>query len=39
MLAAVKANRSYDHIVMSLALLGQSAPTFWIGIMRCWGLA
>ena len=36
-LAAVKSNRSYDHIVMSLALLGQSAPTFWIGIMLILG--
>jgi ABC-type dipeptide/oligopeptide/nickel transport system permease component len=33
MLAAIKANRFADHMVMSLALLGQSAPTFWIGIM------
>ena len=32
-LAAVRANRLYDHLVMSLALIGQSAPTFWIGIM------
>src|SRR5215467_2170872 len=36
-LAAVKSNRSYDHIVMSLALIGQSAPTFWIGIMLILG--
>jgi ABC-type dipeptide/oligopeptide/nickel transport system permease component len=32
-LAAIKPNRLSDHVVMSLALLGQSAPTFWIGIM------
>jgi ABC-type dipeptide/oligopeptide/nickel transport system permease component len=32
-LAAVRPNSLYDHAVMSLALLGQSAPTFWIGIM------
>jgi ABC-type dipeptide/oligopeptide/nickel transport system permease component len=36
-LAAVKSHRSYDHIVMSLALIGQSAPTFWIGIMLILG--
>ena len=36
-LAAVKSNRSYYHIVMSLALIGQSAPTFWIGIMLILG--
>jgi ABC-type dipeptide/oligopeptide/nickel transport system permease component len=36
-LAAVKSNRSYDHLVMSLALIGQSAPTFWIGIMLILG--
>ena len=32
-LAAVKPNSLYDHAVLTLALLGQSAPTFWIGIM------
>jgi ABC-type dipeptide/oligopeptide/nickel transport system permease component len=32
-LAAVKPNSVYDHAAMSLALVGQSAPTFWIGIM------
>jgi ABC-type dipeptide/oligopeptide/nickel transport system permease component len=32
-LAAVRPNTWYDHAVMSLALIGQSAPTFWIGIM------
>ena len=32
-LAALRPNRLSDHVVMSLALLGQSAPTFWIGIM------
>jgi peptide/nickel transport system permease protein len=32
-LAAVRPNSLYDHAAMSLALLGQSAPTFWIGIM------
>jgi ABC-type dipeptide/oligopeptide/nickel transport system permease component len=37
LLAAVKSNRPYDHIVMSLALVGQSAPTFWIGIMLILG--
>jgi ABC-type dipeptide/oligopeptide/nickel transport system permease component len=32
-LAAVKPHSPYDHAVMTLALIGQSAPTFWIGIM------
>jgi ABC-type dipeptide/oligopeptide/nickel transport system permease component len=32
-LAAVKPHGLYDHAVMTLALIGQSAPTFWIGIM------
>ncbi|MGH8069576.1 MAG: ABC transporter permease [Candidatus Entotheonellia bacterium] len=32
-LAAVKPNSPYDHAVMTLALIGQSAPTFWLGIM------
>jgi peptide/nickel transport system permease protein len=32
-LAAVRPNSVYDHAVMTLALIGQSAPTFWIGIM------
>jgi peptide/nickel transport system permease protein len=32
-LAAVKPNSLCDHAVLTLALLGQSAPTFWIGIM------
>jgi peptide/nickel transport system permease protein len=32
-LAAVKPQSLYDHAVMTLALIGQSAPTFWIGIM------
>jgi peptide/nickel transport system permease protein len=32
-LAAVRPNSFYDHTTMTLALLGQSAPTFWIGIM------
>jgi peptide/nickel transport system permease protein len=32
-LAAVKPNSLYDHAVMTLALIGQSAPTFWLGIM------
>jgi peptide/nickel transport system permease protein len=32
-LAAVKPNSVYDHAVMTLTLIGQSAPTFWIGIM------
>ena len=36
-LAAVRANRLYDHLVMSLALIGQSAPTFWIGLMLMLG--
>jgi ABC-type dipeptide/oligopeptide/nickel transport system permease component len=36
-LAAVRANRLYDHLVMSLALIGQSAPTFWIGLMLILG--
>ncbi len=33
MLGAVKPNSLYDHAVMTLTLIGQSAPTFWIGIM------
>jgi peptide/nickel transport system permease protein len=37
-LAAVKPNSLYDHAVMTLALIGQSAPTFWIGIMLILGL-
>ncbi|HEX9870542.1 MAG TPA: ABC transporter permease [Candidatus Tectomicrobia bacterium] len=32
-LAAVKPHSLYDQAVMTLALVGQSAPTFWIGIM------
>jgi peptide/nickel transport system permease protein len=32
-LAALKLNSFCDHAVMTLALIGQSAPTFWIGIM------
>jgi peptide/nickel transport system permease protein len=32
-LAAVKPQSLFDHAVMTLALIGQSAPTFWIGIM------
>src|SRR5215467_790591 len=36
-LAAVRANRLYDHLVMSLVLIGQSAPTFWIGLMLMLG--
>jgi ABC-type dipeptide/oligopeptide/nickel transport system permease component len=32
-LAAVKPNSIADHVMMTLALIGQSAPTFWIGIM------
>jgi ABC-type dipeptide/oligopeptide/nickel transport system permease component len=32
-LAAVKPHSLYDHAVMTLTLIGQSAPTFWIGIM------
>lgn len=32
-LAAVKPNTLYDHAVLTLTLIGQSAPTFWIGIM------
>jgi ABC-type dipeptide/oligopeptide/nickel transport system permease component len=32
-LAAVKANSQYDYAVMTLTLIGQSAPTFWLGIM------
>jgi ABC-type dipeptide/oligopeptide/nickel transport system permease component len=31
--AAVKPHSLYDHAVMTLTLIGQSAPTFWIGIM------
>src|SRR5262245_26118415 len=29
-LAALRANRLYDHLVMSLVLFGQSGQTFWI---------
>jgi ABC-type dipeptide/oligopeptide/nickel transport system permease component len=36
-LAAVRPNSPYDHAVMTLALIGQSAPTFWIGIMLILG--
>ena len=36
-LAAIRANRLSDHMVMSLALIGQSAPTFWIGLMLMLG--
>jgi len=32
-LAAVKPHSFQDHAVMTLTLIGQSAPTFWIGIM------
>jgi peptide/nickel transport system permease protein len=32
-LAAVKPHSLYGHAVMTLTLIGQSAPTFWIGIM------
>ena len=32
-LTALRPNSLADHVVMSVALLGQSAPTFWIGIM------
>jgi len=32
-LAAVKPHSLQDHAVMTLTLIGQSAPTFWIGIM------
>lgn len=32
-LAAVRPHSLYDHLVMTVALIGQSAPTFWIGIM------
>ena len=31
--AAVNPHSLYDHAVMTLTLIGQSAPTFWIGIM------
>jgi peptide/nickel transport system permease protein len=31
--AAVRRNTAFDHLSMTLALIGQSAPTFWIGIM------
>ena len=36
-LAAVKPHSLYDHAVMTLTLIGQSAPTFWIGIMLILG--
>jgi len=32
-LAAAKPHSLQDHAVMTLTLIGQSAPTFWIGIM------
>jgi peptide/nickel transport system permease protein len=32
-LAAVRPQSLCDHAVMTLTLIGQSAPTFWIGIM------
>ena len=32
-LAAMKPHSLQDHAVMTLTLIGQSAPTFWIGIM------
>jgi len=32
-LSAVKRGSTYDNIVMGVALLGQAAPTFYIGIM------
>jgi ABC-type dipeptide/oligopeptide/nickel transport system permease component len=32
-LAAVKPYSLYDHAVMTVTLIGQSAPTFWLGIM------
>lgn len=32
-LAAVKANRTTDRAVMALVLLGQSVPTFWLGLV------
>jgi peptide/nickel transport system permease protein len=31
--SAVKRGSSYDHVVMGVALVGQAAPTFYIGIM------
>ena len=32
-LAAVRANRVVDRAVMALVLLGQSVPTFWLGLL------
>jgi len=32
-LAAIRRNSSWDRIIMAFALVGQSAPTFWIGLM------
>jgi len=32
-LAAIKPQSLYDHALMTLALIGQSTPTFWLGIM------
>ena len=32
-IAAVKANRAVDRAVMALVLLGQSVPTFWLGLV------
>jgi peptide/nickel transport system permease protein len=32
-IAAVKANRGLDRAVMALVLLGQSVPTFWLGLV------
>ena len=31
--AAVKASRPLDRLVMALVLLGQSVPTFWLGLL------
>jgi peptide/nickel transport system permease protein len=31
--SAVKRGSAYDHVVMGVALVGQAAPTFYIGIM------
>lgn len=33
MLAAVKRNTVIDNIVMALAMIGQSMPTFWLGVI------
>ena len=35
-LGAVKRDTSYDHVGKIIALLGQSMPNFWLGLMMMW---